>query len=182
VMKGIKSGSVDLVLTDPPYNCVNIGPNHKKYDTGIMQVSPVEYKKFCREWFRECRRISKRIVFTPGITNTHNYPQPTWQICWHKPAARSFNGLGGYNAWEPVFVYVEKPSRRIRLGQDYLLANTLNFKKGIESGHPCPKVYSLWARLVEIFSMGGGYRIRPFSRVRYDGRGVCEPGTSFYRH
>lgn len=162
VMKGIKSKSVDLVLTDPPYNCRDIGPHHKKYESGVMQLSPQKYRKFCREWFRECQRISRRIVFTPGITNTHNYPQPTWQICWHKPAARSFNGLGGYNAWEPIFVYVEKPGSRINLGQDYILRNTLNFKKGIESGHPCPKILSLWTWLIEIFSTEGDIVLDPF--------------------
>lgn len=165
VMMDIPSKSVDLVLTDPPYNCPDIGPHHKKYDTGSMQLPPNEYKKFCWEWFRECRRISNRIIFTPGIRNTHNYPQPTWQICWYKPAAVSYNGVGGFNVWEPIFCYTEATGRNskprikakgLRLQNDVIECNTKNFTKGWEKDHPCPKPYPLWARLVEIFSVGGG--------------------------
>lgn len=154
IMKSMTDKSVDLCLTDPPYNAKSIGPKHRKYAGGIMQSSPPGYRKFCESWFKEARRISKTLVFTPGIANTHFYPQPNWQICWHKPASVSFNRMGGFNAWEPIFVY-GKTAKGKRLGQDYLLYNTLNFKKGIESDHPCPKNPDLWGRLVDIFSNQG---------------------------
>ena len=38
VMKQIPDNSVDLVLTDPPYNAKNIGPNERKYSKGQMQL------------------------------------------------------------------------------------------------------------------------------------------------
>lgn len=159
VMKEIPDKSVDLVLTDPPYNAKNIGPNKREYSQGRMQLTEKEYKKFCKRWFVEVKRISKGIVFTPGIANTHNYPQPYWIICWHKPAAVSFNRMGGFNAWEPIFIY-GKPSKRI--GQDYILRNTLNFTKGPERDHPCPKVLSLWLWIIEHFSSKEDVVLDPF--------------------
>lgn len=150
-MKKINDKSIDLILTDPPYNAKNIGPNKKKYSLGTMKLPDKEYKKFCRQWFNEAKRIAHTIVFTPGIANTHNYPQPNWQIAWHKPASVSFNRYQGFNAWEPIFCYGKRKGEK-RLGQDYILCNTLNFSKGVEKAHPCPKPPALIFKLVSIFS------------------------------
>lgn len=159
VMKELPDKSIDLVLTDPPYNAKNIGPKCRKYSQGIMQLPEKEYKKFCKSWFSMAGKLSKNIVFTPGIANTHNYPQPYWIICWHKPAAVSFNKFQGYNAWEPIFVYGKNTER---IGQDYLKINTLNFKKGPEREHPCPKVPELINWLVIHFSNEGDTILDPF--------------------
>ncbi len=140
---------VDLVLTDPPYNARNIGPNQRVYAGTIMQLPDDEYKAFCVDWFESSLLLAETIVFTPGIANTHNYPQPKWQLCWHKPAAVSFNKMGGFNAWEPVFIYGD--TKKARFGQDYLLYNTLNFNKGEEKHHPCPKPLSLWQYIMGNF-------------------------------
>lgn len=160
IMKEIDDLSIDLILTDPPYNAKNIGPNQRVYSLGQMQLPEKEYKKFCKDWFKEAKRIAKTIVFTPGIANTHNYPQPFWQICWHKPAAVSFNRMGGYNAWEPIFIY-GKPTER--LGQDYKRQDTLNLTKGIEKKHPCPKPLPLIEWLVQKFSKENDLVLDPFN-------------------
>lgn len=161
VMKEMPDGSVDLILTDPPYNAPDIGPQHKKYSHGKMQLPLKEYKAFCQDWIKKAKRLSNRIVFTPGIANMCFYPQPSWCICWHKPAAVSFNRMGGYNAWEPIFIY-GKIARGQRLGQDYILFNTLNLKKGIESNYPCPKPQGLWNILMDKFSLPGDLVLDPF--------------------
>lgn len=150
IMKDWPSKCTDLILTDPDYNAKNIGPKQRKYSRGKMGISKKEYKKFCKDWFRQALRISKMLVFTPGIANTHNYPQPDWILCWHKPAAVSFNRLGGFNAWEPIFIYGKLP--KVRLPQDYIKINTLNFSKGPEKDHPCPKPLNLWSYLIHIFT------------------------------
>ena len=146
VLKDFPDNCVDLVLTDPDYNAKDIGPNKRKYDICSMQKT--DYPSFCSQWFNLANRISKAIVFTPGIANTHFYPQPFWQICWHKPASVSFNRMGGFNAWEPIFTYGKVT--KARLGQDYILCNTLNLKKGPESEHPCPKPLPLMLKLAEL--------------------------------
>jgi DNA modification methylase len=149
----------DLVLTDPPYNCANIGPDELVYEGQRMKLPDDEYAEFCRDWFSAVRS-ALTAVFTPGISNTHNYPQPKWQICWHKPAAVSFNRMGGFNAWEPIFIYGD--TAHVRLGQDYLLFNTMNFSAGPEADHPCPKALPLWQHLFGKFSKPEGLTIDPF--------------------
>lgn len=160
-MKKMTNGSVDLVLTDPPYNAENIGPNKRIYSEGRMKLPLREYKKFCRDWFREAKRVAKRIVFTSGISNISFYPPPYWIICWHKPASVSFNRMGGFNAWEPILIYGKIPKGK-RLGQDYILFNTLNFTKGIEQEHPCPKPLEFIRFLIDKFSNEGDIILDPF--------------------
>jgi len=160
-MKLLPDKSFDLVLTDPPYNAKNIGPNAREYSLGQMQLPQEEYIKFCQDWFKEARRVGKTLVFTPGIANVCYYPQPDWIICWHKPAAVSFNRFGGFNAWEPILVY-GKIAKGKRLGQDYLLVHTMNFSRGIETGHPCPKPLELWEILIDKFSNEGNTVLDPF--------------------
>lgn len=181
VLKTLPSKSFDLCLTDPPYNAKNIGPNARTYSSGVMQLPQVEYRKFCRLWFKEALRVSKTLVFTPGIANVCYYPQPDWILCWHKPASCSFNRMGGYNAWEPIMVY-GKTAKGQRLGQDYILCNTLNFSKGIEVGHPCPKPEELWGKLLLAFSLEGGGSFRPFSWKRNHSRARTAISSSLFWH
>lgn len=162
IMQRFEDKSFNLCLTDPPYNAANIGPNARVYAEGTMKLPLEEYKKFCADWFDEARRVSKNLLFTPGIANACYYPQPDWIICWHKPAAVSFNRMGGYNAWEPIFFYGKMPKGK-RLGQDYILMNTLNFTKGPEKEHPCPKPLELMRLLVDTFSNEGESVLDPFA-------------------
>ena len=171
IMKEFEDQSIDLICTDPPYNAKDIGPNHRVYSLGQMQLPPKEYIKWCKEWFKQAKRIAKTIVFTPGIANTHNYPQPFWQICWHKPAAVSFNRMGGYNAWEPIFVY-GKPTEH--LGQDYKRQDTLNLTPGPHKKHPCPKPLPLIEWLVQKFSKENDIVLDPFN-----GSGTTTKAASF---
>src|SRR3990167_3035770 len=160
-MKTLPDKCIDLILTDPPYNAKDIGPNQRKYVVGQMQLPLKEYIKFCQDWFNEANRVAKRIVFTPGIANVCYYPQPDWIACWHKPAAVSFNRFGGFNAWEPIFLYGKIPKGK-RLPQDYILENTMNFSKGPEKAHPCPKPLQLWMRLMDTFSLEEKTILDPF--------------------
>lgn len=161
-MKEMPDKSIDLILTDPPYNAKDIGPNKRVYSLGQMQLPLEEYKKFCMDWFTEANRIAKTLIFTPGIANVCFYPQPYWVICWYKPAAVSFNRFGGFNAWEPIMVY-GKVAKGKRLGQDVLTVNTLNLSKGPEKNHPCPKPPILMDILVDKFSNEGDIVMDPFN-------------------
>lgn len=151
---------VSMVLTDPPYNAENIGTKRKTYLNQVMKLPDNEYKDFCFNWFNRYITKCETLIFTPGIANTHNYPQPKWQLCWHKPAACSFNRMGGFNAWEPIFIYGN--TKKVRLGQDYILCNTLNFKKGEERNHPCPKPINLIKKLLQNFLFDDDLVLDPF--------------------
>lgn len=145
IMKGIPTGSIDLILTDPPYNAKNIGKYHKVYEGQAMVLAKQEYVEFCKNWFGMAIAICPNIVFTPGIANVWNYPPAKWIMCWSKPSAVSFNRFGGFNCWEPILAY-GKPKNRVR--RDVLVYDIKNFQRGPENGHPCPKQKDLWTRLI----------------------------------
>ena len=167
---------VDCVVTDPPYNAKDIGTNHRTYEGQIMQLPLDEYIEFCRDWFRASALVSHKQVFTSGIANVCYYPQPDWMICWHKPAAVSFNRMGGFNAWEPILIY-GKASERI--GQDYWLYNTVNFKNGPEKNHPCPKPLGLTEKIVKAFSGHDEFVLDPFMGSGTTGVACANLGRKF---
>jgi site-specific DNA-methyltransferase (adenine-specific) len=150
---------VDLVLTDPPYNATDIGPNHRIYINQTMKLSDGEYADFCSTWFNLILNITERISFTPGIANLWLYPAPKWVLCWHKPSAISYNKLGGFNAWEPILIY-GKPKGRF--GQDYIRQDPLNFSQGPEKNHPCPKPQKVWDWIINGMSEAGDLILDPF--------------------
>ena len=161
VMKDMPDKCVDLVLTDPPYNSKNIGPNKKEYSRGQMQLPQNEYKRFCRSWFKEVKRLSERIVFSPGIANMCYYPQPIWSICWHKSSSVSFNRFGGFNVWEPIFIFGKLPKGK-RIPRDMVRYEPSNFSVGPEKDHPCPKNFGLWQWLLDKFSIESDLIFDPF--------------------
>ena len=178
LMKQLPDKSIDLVLTDPDYNAKNIGSQNKKYDIHKMNLPDQEYKKFCLDWFKEAQRLSDRIVFTPGIANIQTYPQATWIICWYKACCVSFNRMGGFNAWEPILIY-GKPPKGNRLPVDYLNINTLNWSKGPEKNHPCPKPPKLISKLVQIFSKPNELILDPFMGSWTTAKACQELGRNF---
>lgn len=61
----IQSGSVDLIITDPPFN---IG---KKYNSYADRKTKEEYIRWCEAWLSECIRVLK----DGGALYLFNYPE-----------------------------------------------------------------------------------------------------------
>lgn len=161
ILPKIPDKSIDLVFADPPYNGGPIGPERRTYSKGKMKIPRHEYKSFCLEWFNQTMRISRNVVVTPGITNTHIYPQPDWQICFYKPNTFAGNKLGGYNVWEPVFVY-GKSVINGGIGQDFIKATNHESFYDVKTKHPCPKNLNLIIWIVEKFSRKNKIVLDPF--------------------
>ena len=53
-LKKIKDESIDLIVTDPPYNL------NKDYGNNDDKLEFNEYMEFSRRWLKECKRILKR--------------------------------------------------------------------------------------------------------------------------
>lgn len=152
----------DVVITDPPYNAVNIGPNERTYENHEV-LTDDSYAEWCMKWWtlaRTATTTAGRMVFTSGIKYAWNYPPPLWMLCWHKPSAVAYNRMRGLNAWEPVLVYGTIPKKWH--GQDYFRQDPLNFSKGPERDHPCPKPLSLMKWLVDNCSLEGETILDPF--------------------
>jgi site-specific DNA-methyltransferase (adenine-specific) len=151
IMPTLPAQSVDVVITDPPYN---VGLD---YSDGDRRE---DYKKWCEAWFFECMKISSFVVFTPGMVNLsmwYSIKEPFWIMSWHKSNQCSPSRLGGFNAWEPILVY-GKPKRRI--GHD---AWSMPIGKQKDVGnHPCPKYLPFWQKMITDITQEGDTILDPF--------------------
>jgi len=142
LLRSLPDGSVDLVLTDPPYN---IGKN-KSWD----RID--NYIEWCGVWLTECQRVLREngtLIFWHNdmqqvadlmcwITGHLSFVMNSFCF-WHKPNYRktSWDNSGGalslrswFNVFEFFLVYI-KPSGENpwkRTGLDYILSNAACFR------------------------------------------------------
>jgi site-specific DNA-methyltransferase (adenine-specific) len=140
-MKGLFTKSIDLILTDPPYN---VGMNYgEKYDD---KKSYDEYLNWSKEWFNEAKRISNSVIFTPGYVNMEMWlnkiEYPKGIVVLYLPNECCSSNLGGFNHWEPLLVY-----GKALFGKNVLKHN-ITKQKDI-GNHPCPKQLSLYIDILE---------------------------------
>ncbi len=98
VLRTLPDGSVDAVVTDPPYNC---GCRYSMHDD---RMPDADYEAWCRAWFAECRRIAGRVVIFPGHGNLgmwHRIAKPSGIGCWYKPGNPAGGGVFQWCEWEP---------------------------------------------------------------------------------
>lgn len=154
-------------ITDPPYN-VEID-----YGTHKDDYSIAEYQDFSREWSNAARLVSDVLLFTPGTGRGPGMPNfrlwydieaPFWILIWVKTNTVGHSSIGGFNAWEPIFLY-GKPKKKI--GQDiYDIPLTVQQDVADDEGrkwHPTPKQVSLWSALTEDFTDSGDLIFDPFA-------------------
>ncbi len=145
----IPDKSIDLVLTDPPYN---VGLDYSDGDKRL------DYLQWCRDWFLKSPRP---LFFTPGMVNLamwFDIAKPNWVMAWMKPNQCSPSALGGFNIWEPVLVYgkIQK-----HIGQDGFVLSISTNQADI-GDHPCPKDQFSWTKLISIISDLGQVILDPF--------------------
>jgi site-specific DNA-methyltransferase (adenine-specific) len=162
ILQGFTGRPFDLTVTDPKYNAgLDYGP---LVDDNLSRDSYVEW---CREWWTECRRVSKAVVVFPGHGNLDVWFQiarPSAIGCWYKPGNPSGSVLG-WCEWEPWLYWAG--DKALVGGSDVLRAPA--GKQREAQGHPCPKPILLMRRLLAKFSrcqtiidpfMGSGSTLR----------------------
>ena len=150
-LKELQDNSIDLVLTDPPYN---VDLNYDEYkDVRTFE----EYVKWCSDWFKELKRVCKGIILiTPGTNNENMWykiEKPRGVIIWNKPNSCSPSKLLGINVYEPIFLYVCSDVMKFKCGID-LITQNISMQKEI-GNHPCPKPLKLFRTLINNFSNEG---------------------------
>jgi DNA modification methylase len=97
----IPEGSVDLVLTDPPYN-VGVGYGNGTDDNRSRE----NFIAWIREWFPRCRTVAATVLVTgQGRLPDYAVVEPwSWLLAWWKPAAMG-RGPCGFNNWEPIALW-----------------------------------------------------------------------------
>lgn len=137
-MKDIPDGSVDLVLTDPPY-----GVN---YEYNSYQDTQENLKKLIDAFMPEVLRIGKVVLITCGNGNQHLYPKPDWTLAWVMTAGAGQNKWG-FTCWQPILAYGKNPYRANRMGArpDIIVSN----ERSEKNGHACPKPIGVWTEILK---------------------------------
>lgn len=128
-MRTMDAGSVDAVITDPPYGCGLEYSTYKDTRDNIAALVPA--------FMNECLRISNRVIVTPGVGNIYLYPPPSWILSWVNMAGVG-SSVWGFSCWQPILVYGKDPFLENGMGRR---PDTYQ-QRGNEVAdvnHPCPK-------------------------------------------
>lgn len=171
VMKTLPAGSVDAVITDPPYG---VGIDYNSYDDTQENLTGL-----IKQCVPEFRRVATVVAITCGVANIHNYPKPDWILCWHWTNTTS-TGKWGFNCWQPILVYGKDPQLVARKGR-HQDARQFNPGEGrLENlKHPCPKPISVMRWIVERVSVEGHSIFDPFMGSGTTGVACVEMGRDF---
>jgi len=188
-MKNIKSESIDLLLTDPPYNLGNFMKNRdtnlKKMRTNFFATAGWdnlefdEWKKTIDNFFNEASRVMKiggsAIIFMSAIkvetvieiAEKYGFYYKTTGI-WHKlnPMPRNMN-LHFVNSTESwiYFTYKKKTgtfNNQSKLIHDFIETSVVPLKEKKFGNHPTQKPESLMNHFVSLLSNAGDVVLDPF--------------------
>lgn len=139
LMRDMPDGSVDAVITDPPYG---VGFGYANHDD-----SESSYFGLIVSAMSQIVRIARRfVVITPGMKHlTWWYRQfaPDWTGAWFKSNQCSHTPYGGLNVWEPFLFW----------GQTTISRDAFNrpIRHQPDTGnHPCPKDLGAWKTLMSL--------------------------------
>ena len=159
-MAGMADGSVDAVITDPPYG---------------LDFQDKEWDSFIPVWLGKARSISKVVAFTTAPTTLWDYPRPDWLACWYRTAAQSRNAQGGFNHWTPIPVYGEGKFTVDTFYSHGMVTAMAN--KGID--HPSPKDVKMVSWMIENLSKQGDTIFDPFMGSGTTGVACAQTGRNF---
>jgi DNA modification methylase len=173
IMKSIPDKSIDLVLTDPPFNVGKDFANDK--------LNSQEWYKFCDDFASSCFRlnpanilieVSKKDKFMRNAFD--HYFRYRFAICLNYTNSMR-QGTIGFHNWGMVLWYGDgKCHKRYKDRIDSAVHST---KK--EFTHPSPKEITHYKKLVEMFSPKDGTVLDPFMGSGTTGVACKELGRNF---
>jgi len=169
ILPTLEAGSVDAVVTDPPYN---VGLNYAS-----TEDRRADYAEWCAQWFAELRRIAGRapITISVGQANLSQWAiiaPPDWWLAWWKPAAMG-RCVVGFNNWEPIALY----GRPRRQACDVIRACIVPDPD--VAGHPCPKPLEWATKQIEMLTQLGDTILDPFMGSGTTGVACVQTGRNF---
>lgn len=170
-------GRFDAVVTDPPYG---IGFPYISYDDTEGALKNIISKLM--PWALE---NAKRTIITPGNTNIHSYPKPSWVGAWTWDTTTA-RGFWGWSQWQPILLYGEDVSRGTASVGGVFKSDRIHFSGGAAGirkadggGHTCPKPLEFMRRLVARFTLPGETVLDPFMGSGTTGVACVKQGRKF---
>ncbi len=150
----LEDKSIDLCLTDPPYNV-----GFKKLSSikkEIYKDNIKDYNKWCHEWFYELKRVCNTIIMTPGTPNIefwYKLENPKDLLFHYKSNGQGMTSVCNTNKTEIIFYYGNKPKKRFKSNTfNIYLFNGFLRKLDFISIHPCPKSLQLFFQIIFEFN------------------------------
>jgi len=177
----LKSQSIDLVLTDPPYNAGREYANDN--------LSDVEYLDFTNQYLSESKRLLKdegNLVVIIGVKyqkpltmwlfNNMNY---CWEFCWWKSNGM-LNGKATFSNFEKVLWFSKTGGTYYRQKPEYTDVWNIPIRPQTNDfGHPTPKDIRGINRIMRLLSKEGDTILDPFMGSGTTGVACQELGRNF---
>ena len=155
--------SIDLCLTDPPYN-LNFKSGMTTYNNKLKnrsinykdKMTPIEYKSWCFRWFEELKRICKAIIFTPGYSNKNMwFKKEDFELAiWYNNYKQGECKIAHFNKFEPILILGKFSKNYENLKK--FSKNVFHYNYGfnmefdyLDLCHPCPKPIKLYRWILE---------------------------------
>jgi site-specific DNA-methyltransferase (adenine-specific) len=178
IMKDIPDGSVDAVITDPPYG---LNVDYESYDDTVENLQAI-----INGLIPHVRKYKRGVIFC-GITQVHLYPKPDWigSITWNTTGSY---GKFGISQWQPILLYGKDIDGFGSVNGGVLKSDTIHisgggdvgFQRGkIEKEHPCPKGVKLMRRVITRYTNPGDTILDPFMGSGTTGVACVQTGRNF---
>lgn len=185
VMKDMPDGSVDAVITDPPYG-VMLGEKDNSTQQKDKNQSPYESFSDTPKYVKDIvisaieTAIIKfgRLVLTPGNRNAWLYPKPDDIGVWYNPASTS-RGKWGFQTASLILYYGKNPNIGKSMSPTSVDGHNSSVKKLKNNGHPCPKPLLFTKWLVNKGSLAGETVLDPFMGSGTTGVACVQTGRKF---
>ena len=151
-LKEIQSRSIDLVVTDPPFN---IGKDYGKYKDRLRKS---EYINWCEKWLKECVRALKE----GGALYLFNYPENNaylmpfldkhltfrrWLV-WHYPVNTGMSPTNYTRSQHSILFYIKGKKAKVfnkkEIAVPYKNPTDKRIKKLLENGSPGRTPYDVF--------------------------------------
>jgi site-specific DNA-methyltransferase (adenine-specific) len=142
VLPLLPAGSVDLVLTDPPYGVEFRGQD---WDRDVPEAA------------LQLPNMYPRVAIIMGTVTAYQFPTPKWVACWERPASNSRSKVGGFSHWSPILLYGD-----CKMSVDFRSWHAIANAYPPGFGHPSPKPERLMLWLVSELSNPGDLILDPF--------------------
>ena len=160
LMKDIPDGSIDCVVTDPPYG---IGESNEKNASRGCLATTTDFghyswddKKASDNHIRELVRVSKNQVVFGGNYYGSVLGDTSCYIVWDKD-----NGLTDFADCELAWTSFKKATRKIRHRQQGFLQEFMGAKRE-QRVHPTQKPVEVMAWIIENYTLPGDTILDPF--------------------
>lgn len=173
-MPSLEVGSIDVVITDPPFNAGKSFANDS--------LSPLDFRAFCNRFVLELYRLNPENVLVEVGKNDvvmrqelERYFEYRYSICLNYTNSMR-NGCVGYANWG-LMLWFGSPGKCYERYKDRIDAELKSTKS--EFSHPSPKEIGHYQRLVQMFCPSHGTVLDPFMGSGTTGIACVKKGRKF---